>query len=35
MPLVGVPSVFCSVMQTLVGGLLATVWRFTSRNDIH
>ena len=35
MPLVGVPSVFCSVMQTLVGGLLATVWRFTSRNETH
>lgn len=35
MPLVGVPSVFCSVMQTLVGGLLATFWRFTSRNETH
>ena len=32
MPLVAVPSVFCSVMQTVIGGLLATIWRFTS-ND--
>ena len=33
MPLVGVPSVFCSIMQTLVGGLLATFWRFTSKSN--
>ncbi len=33
MPLVGVPSVFCSIMQTLVGGLLATFWRFTSNSN--
>lgn len=33
MPLVGVPSVFCSVMQTLIGGVLATIWRFISKND--
>ena len=27
-PLVGVPSVFCSVVQTLLGSLLAAYWRF-------
>jgi BASS family bile acid:Na+ symporter len=31
MPLVAVPAVFCSIMQTLIGGILATVWRFTSK----
>lgn len=31
MPLVAVPSVFCSVMQTVIGGILATIWRFTSK----
>lgn len=30
MPLIAVPSVFCSVMQTIVGGILATFWRFSS-----
>ena len=30
MPLVAVPSVFCSVMQTVIGGLLASIWRFTT-----
>lgn len=33
MPMVSVPSVFCSVMQTVVGGILATFWRLTSNND--
>jgi BASS family bile acid:Na+ symporter len=27
-PLVGVPAVFCSVVQTLLGSLLAGYWRF-------
>ncbi len=27
-PLVGVPAVFCSVVQTLLGSLLAAYWRF-------
>jgi BASS family bile acid:Na+ symporter len=30
LPLVTVPTIFCSVMQTVIGGLLATFWRFTS-----
>ncbi|MGM9790471.1 MAG: bile acid:sodium symporter family protein [Candidatus Cryptobacteroides sp.] len=30
MPMISVPSVFCSVMQTVVGGILASVWRLTS-----
>ena len=29
-PLVGVPAVFCSVVQTLLGSLLAAYWRFRS-----
>ena len=33
MPMISVPAVFCSVMQTVVGGILATIWRFTSRTD--
>ena len=33
MPLVAVPSVFCSIMQTVIGGLLATIWRFTTREN--
>lgn len=28
MPLIAIPSVFCSIMQTIVGGVLATIWRF-------
>ena len=31
MPLVAVPAVFCSVMQTVIGGILATIWRFASK----
>ena len=34
MPLVAVPSVFCSIMQTVIGGLLATLWRFTTRENL-
>ncbi len=30
MPMISVPSVFCSIMQTVVGGILASVWRITS-----
>ena len=29
-PLVALPAVFCSVMQTIIGGVLASVWRVTS-----
>jgi len=35
MPLVAVPAVFCSVIQTVIGGLLATIWRFTSKPDVN
>lgn len=31
MPMISVPAVFCSVMQTVVGGIIATIWRFTSK----
>lgn len=34
MPLIAVPSVFCSVIQTIVGGILATFWRFTSLDEM-
>ena len=30
-PLVAVPSVFCSVIQTVIGGIVATIWRYTSK----
>ena len=33
MPLIAVPSVFCSVMQTVIGGVLATFWRFTYKEE--
>ena len=33
MPMISVPAVFCSVMQTIVGGVLATIWRFTSKPE--
>lgn len=33
MPLVAVPAVFCSIMQTAIGGILATIWRFTSNPE--
>ncbi|MDD4414863.1 MAG: bile acid:sodium symporter family protein [Oscillospiraceae bacterium] len=33
MPLVAVPAVFCSVMQTVIGGILATIWRFRSKPE--
>ena len=32
MPLVAVPAVFCSVIQTVIGGIMATIWRFTSKS---
>lgn len=28
MPLIAIPAVFCSVMQTVIGGVIATYWRF-------
>lgn len=31
MPMVALPAAFCSIMQTAVGGILATIWRFTSK----
>lgn len=29
-PMAAVPSVFCSIMQTVIGGILGTIWRLTS-----
>ena len=34
-PLVGVPSVFCSVVQTLLGSLVAAYWRFRPLHSSH
>jgi len=31
MPLVSVPAVFGSVIQTVIGGIMATYWRFTNK----
>lgn len=31
MPIVGVPSIFCSIMQSAIGGVLASIWRMTSK----
>jgi len=33
MPLVAVPAVFCSMIQTIIGGILASIWRITSKNN--
>lgn len=33
MPLVAVPAVFCSVVQTVLGGILASIWRFTVKEE--
>ena len=33
MPLVAVPAVFCSVIQTIIGGVLASIWRLTQKNN--
>ncbi|MBP5637606.1 MAG: bile acid:sodium symporter family protein [Bacteroidales bacterium] len=30
MPIVGVPSIFCSIMQSAIGGILASWWRMTT-----
>ena len=35
MPLVAVPAVFCSVVQTVIGGILASVWRLTAKPQIN
>jgi bile acid:Na+ symporter, BASS family len=34
-PLVGVPAVFCSVLQTLLGSLVAAYWRFRPLHSSH
>ena len=31
MPMVGVPSIFCSIMQSAIGGILASIWRMTTK----
>jgi len=31
MPIVGVPSIFCSIMQSAIGGILASIWRMTTK----
>lgn len=28
-----VPAVFCSIIQTIVGGIIGTIWRFTDKAD--
>ena len=33
MPFVSIPAVFGSVVQTIIGGVLATYWRFTKKNE--
>lgn len=30
MPIVGIPSIFCSIMQSAIGGILASIWRLTT-----
>lgn len=30
MPMICLPSVFCSIMQSAIGGVLASIWRITS-----
>ena len=32
MPIVGVPSIFCSIMQSAIGGVLASIWRMTTKH---
>jgi len=32
MPIVGVPSIFCSIMQSAIGGILASIWRMTTKS---
>ena len=31
LPVVCLPSVFCSIIQSIIGGILASVWRMTSK----
>lgn len=33
MPMICLPSVFCSIMQSAIGGILASIWRMTSSKD--
>ena len=33
MPTVGVPSIFGSVMQSAIGGILASIWRMTTKEE--
>ncbi|MDO4949296.1 MAG: bile acid:sodium symporter family protein [Bacteroidales bacterium] len=33
MPMICLPSVFCSIMQSAIGGILASVWRIRSNPD--
>lgn len=33
MPMICLPSVFCSIMQSAIGGILASIWRITSQPD--
>jgi BASS family bile acid:Na+ symporter len=30
-----VPAVFCSIIQTIVGGIIGSIWRFTDKVDNH
>lgn len=33
MPMICLPSVFCSIMQSAIGGILASIWRIRSNPD--
>jgi BASS family bile acid:Na+ symporter len=33
MPLVAIPAVFCSVLQNVIGGILATIWRLADSDS--
>jgi len=32
-PAAAAPAVFCSIVQTVIGGIIASIWRYLSRNE--
>jgi BASS family bile acid:Na+ symporter len=32
-PAAAAPAVFCSIMQTVIGGIIGSIWRYLSRNE--